>query len=273
MAAVRRGFRDGIEKMPVPAEEMAARAAVWAGADAAVRAAIIYGSVAQGTASEGSDLDLIVVAEPGQRDALWARRAQIAAVLLGRDLAWSQEPLWQRQYRYKSWDGNLAELDLTFDEEYAAPWAALVKGFRAIVDKADVEARLICELGNWQPPEFDAPAFDGGTWAWLNYLHGKLRHGEAWFVRYGVMDTLNNRVVPLLGGAGHSAHRDMDTADIALLHDAAPSSPEPAELRRSLRATADLYSLALDRWSERTGRPRPKNPLAALILERLRASQ
>jgi predicted nucleotidyltransferase len=272
MAAVRRGVRDGSEKVPVPAEEMAARAAVWAEADAAVRAAIVYGSVAQGTANEGSDLDLIVVAEPGQRDALWARRAQIAAVLLDRDPAWSQEPHWQRPYRYQSWDDNLADLDLTVDEEYAAPWAALVKGFRAIVDKAGVEARLRSDLANWQPPEFDAPAFDGGTWAWLNYLHGKLRHGEGWFVRYGVMDTLNNRVVPLLGGAGHSAHRDMDTADVALLHDAAPSSPDLAELRRSLRATADLYSLALDRWSERTGRPRPRNPLAAQILERLRAS-
>jgi hypothetical protein len=259
--------------MPVPAEEMAARAAEWAGADAAVRAAIVYGSVAQGTADEESDLDLIVVAEPGQRDALWARRAQIAAVLLGRDLAWSQEPLWQRPHRYKSWDDNLADLDLTFDEEYAAPWAALVKGFRAIVDKADVETRLRYDIANWQPPEFDAPAFDGGTWAWLNYLHGKLRRGEAWFVRYGVMDTLNNRVVPLLGGAGHSAHRDRDAADITLLHDAAPNSAELAELRRSLRATADLYSLALDRWSERTGRPRPENPLAALILERLRAAE
>lgn len=257
--------------MPLPAEEMAARAAVWARADAAVRAAIVYGSVAQGTANEESDLDLIVVAEPGQRDGLWARRAQIAAVLLGRDPVRWQEPHWQRPYRYQSWDDNLAELDLTFDEEYAAPWAALVRGFRAIVDKAGVETRLSYDLANWQPPEFDAPAFDAGTWTWLNYLHGKLRHGETWFVRYGVMDTLNNRVVPLLGGAGHSAHRDMDAADVALLHEAAPSSPEPAELRRSLRATADLYCLALDRWSERTGRPRPRNPLAAVILDRLRA--
>jgi hypothetical protein len=148
-----------------------------------------------------------------------------------------------------------------------------VKGFRAIVDKAGVETRLRHDLANWRPSEFDAQTFDGGTWAWLNYLHGKLRHGEFWFVRYGVMDTLDNRVVPLLGGAGHSAHRDMDTADVALLHDAAPGSPELAELRRSLRATADLYSLALDRWSERTGRPRPRNPLAVQTLERLRAAE
>jgi hypothetical protein len=238
-----------------------------------VRAAIVYGSLAHGTATEESDLDLIVVAEPGQRVALWDRRAQIAAVLLGGEAAWWQEPQWQRPYRYQSWDGSLAELDLTFDEEFAAPWAALAPGFCAIVDKAGVADRLSRDLASWQPTECDAAAFDGGTWVWLNYLNGKLRHGESWIVRYGVMDTLSNRVVPLLGGAGHAAHRDMDPADVARLHDAAPRSHEPAELRRSLRATVDLYSLALDRWSERTGRPLPRNPLAAAVRQSLRASE
>jgi hypothetical protein len=257
--------------MPVPAEAIAARAAVWARSDPAVRAAIGYGSFARGTANEQSDLDLVVVAEPGQRNALWSRRAEIAAALLGGDPAWCQEPHWQRPYRYQGWDDDLAELDLTFDEEYVTPWAELRKGFCAIVDKADVEARLSHDLADLQAPAFDAPAFDGGTWVWLNYLSGKLRHGERWFVRYGVMDTLNNRVVPLLGGSGHSAHRDLDAADVALLHDAAPRSLDDRELRRSLRATADLYSLALDRWSERSRRPRPENPLAPAVLARLRA--
>lgn len=177
--------------MSVPAEQMVARAVAWAETDAAVRAAVVYGSVAQGTANEGSDLDLIVVAEPGQRDGLWDRRAEIGAALLSHEVVWSQEPHWQRPYRYQSWDENLVELDLTLDEEYASPWAALTKGFLAIVDKADVADRL---------------------------------------------------------------------------------RGDPAELRRSLRATAELYSLGLDRWSRRTGRPRPRSPLAPAILERLRAS-
>lgn len=260
-----------IDQMPLPAEDAATRAAVWAEGEPAVRAAIVYGSVAQGTANEGSDLDLIVVAEPSQRDGLWDRREEIGTILLGRKACWWQEPLWQRHFRYQAWDENLLELDLTFDEERAAPWAALLKGFRTLVDKADVEARLRHDLASWRQPEFDAPAFDGGTWAWLNYLAGKLRHGENWFVRYGVMDTLNNRVVPLLGGAGHSAHRDLDAADVTRLHEAAPDSSDPTELRRSLRATAEIYSLALDRWSERTGQPRPESPLAAVIQARLNA--
>jgi predicted nucleotidyltransferase len=255
--------------MAIPAVEMAARAAEWASADPAVRAAIVYGSVVQGTADDQSDLDLIVVAEAGQRDELWDRRAEISALLLARAPVWSQEPRWQRPYRYQSYDENLLELDLTLDEEYARPWGSLQNGFQALVDKADVADRLRADLAGWQAPEFDAPAFDPGTWAWLNYLHGKLRHGETWLVRYGVMDTLYTRVVPLLGAAGPSARRELPPADYRRLHEAAPASAEPAELRRSLRATADLYGVALRRWSERTGRSAPASPLAAAVINRL----
>jgi predicted nucleotidyltransferase len=255
--------------MAVPAETLAARAADWARADAAVRAAVVYGSLAQGTAGEHSDLDLIIVAEPGQRDALWERRAQISERVHGRPVVWSQEPSWQRPYRYKTWDENLIDLDLTFDEEYAVPWAGLARGFYPLVDKAAVAARLSSDLASWHRPEFDAAAFDGGTWAWLNYLHGRLAKGEAWIVRYGVMDTLNNRIVPLLGAAGHSAHRELRADVLDRVQSAAPASADPAELLRSLRATAELYQWALDRWAERTGLPRPHNPLAPAILARL----
>jgi predicted nucleotidyltransferase len=256
--------------MAIPAEEMAARAAQWAESDLAVRAAVVYGSLARGVADEDSDLDLIIVAEPGQRDGLWERRDEISALVLGRPAAWSQEPAWQRPYRYQSWDDRLAELDLTLDEEHVAPWAALARGFRALIDKAGVGDRLTSDLASLQPREFDAPALDGGTWAWLNYLHGKLRHGETWLVRYGVMDTLTTRVLPLLGTAGHSACRELDTADLRCLEEAAPVSSDPAELRRSLRATAELYDAALDRWAKRTGQPRPRNPLSPPIVAKLR---
>jgi hypothetical protein len=222
--------------------------------------------------TEDSDLDVIIVAEPGQRDALWDRREQISDLLHGHHAVRHQEPLWQRPYRYQSWDEKLIELDLTLDEEHAMPWAALTRGFLAVVDKADVAARLRSDLATWRPPEFDAPAFDSATWGWLNYLHGKLRHGEAWMVRYGVMDTLNNRVLPLLGTAYHSAHHDLDSADIDRVHRAAPTSAEPTELRRSLRATVELYAWALDRWSQRTGQPVPRSPLTPVIMDKLQAA-
>jgi predicted nucleotidyltransferase len=259
--------------MAIPAERMAARAAAWAESDAAVRAVIVYGSLAQGSADDDSDLDVVVVAEPGQREGLWGRREEISDLIHGHHAVWHQEPLWQRPYRYQSWDEELTELDLTLDEEHASPWAALTRGFLSVVDKAEVAARLRSDLAAWQPSEFDAPAFDGGTWVWLNYLRGKLRHGEAWMVRYGVMDTLNSRVLPLLGTAGHSAHHSLEAADIDRIHRAAPASSEPAELRRSLRATAELYAWALDRWSQRTGLPVPQSPLAPAIMAKLHTAE
>ncbi len=45
--------------------------------------------------------------------------------------------------------------------------------------------------------------------------------------------------------------------------------PVPAELRRSLLATAQAYAWALGRWAERTGQTRPEHPLAAAILDKL----
>jgi predicted nucleotidyltransferase len=113
--------------MAIPAEQMAERAAAWAESDASVRAMIVYGSLAQGTADDDSDLDVIIVAEPGQRDALWDRREQISDLLHGHHAAWHQEPLWQRPYRYQSWDAKLTELDLTLDEVAAHRAASAAK--------------------------------------------------------------------------------------------------------------------------------------------------
>lgn len=253
----------------IPAERMARRAAEWIRAEPSVRAGVVYGSVARQQADEDSDLDLILVSEPGRREQLWERRGEVASAIHERDVVRVQEPLWQRQFRYQSWDDQLSELDLTFDEEYAAAWPALKRGFVMLADKADVAEQLTEDLAALSPHAFDAVGYDNGTWFWLNYLHGRLRHGETWLVRYGVMDTLNNRVVPLLGSAGHSACRELGPGVVARLNEAAASSGDPAELRRSLRATAELYDWALAQWAERTGEPNPRSPLATAVLARL----
>ncbi len=253
----------------LPAERMAERAASWAKSEDGVRAAIVYGSVAQGTADEDSDLDLILVTEPGRRAGLWERRGEFAEFVLEGPVRWSQEPSWQRAFRYQSW-GERSELDLTLDEGYAAPWRALKRGFRALCDKADVADRLAADLAEFTPPEFDAPLFDRGTWGWLRYLRNKLRHGETWLVRYGVMDTLSNRVVPLLGSAGHSVRAELGESVLARLHAAAPKSEQPEELKRSLLATAELYDWALSQWALRTGRENPRSSIAPEVLDKLR---
>ena len=253
----------------IPAERMAERATNWAQAEESVRAAIVYGSVAQGTADEESDLDLILVTEPGLREALWERRAEFAEFVLEGPVRSSQEPSWQRSFRYQAW-AERGEIDLTLDDGYAAPWRSLTRGFLVLCDKADVAGRLAADLAEFKPPEFDAPLFDRGTWAWLRYLRGKLRHGETWFVRYGVMDTLNNRVVPLLGSAGHSVLADLGQGVLAQLHRAAPKSDQPDELKRSLLATAELYDWALSQWALRTGGENPRSPIASEVLAKLR---
>ena len=253
----------------VTAERLAARAADWIRAEPAARAGIVYGSVARQEAGVDSDLDLILVSEPGQRLQFWERRRELSAAIHEREIVSVQEPLWQRDFRYQSWDDQLNELDLTFDEEYAAAWLALKRGFVMLVDKADVGMRLTEDLAALSPPAFDAAGYDGGTWLWLNYLHGRLHHGENWIVRCGVMDTLNNRVVPLLGSAGHSACAELGPAVVDQLNEAAASSGHPGELRRSLRATAELYDWALAQWAERTGAPNPRSPLATAILTKL----
>lgn len=258
--------------MAIPAEQMVERAAAWAESEPAIRAMIVYGSVAQGTADEDSDLDVIMVTKPGERDSLWERREQISDLIHGCRAVWHLEPTWQRPYRYQSLTETLAELDLTMDEGHAHAWAALARGFRPIIDKAEVTARLRSDLAAWQPREYDAPASHPVPLLWLNYLRGKLRHGEAWAVRYGVMDTLSNRILPLLGTAYHSAHHDLAAADIDRVHRAAPTSSEPAELRRSLLATAELYEWALDRWAQRTGQPPPRSPLTAPVMAKLRGT-
>jgi predicted nucleotidyltransferase len=255
--------------MVFPAERMAQRAAEWIRVDPSVRAGVVYGSVARREAAEDSDLDLILVAEPGQRERLWERRRELAGRFHERDIVCVQEPLWQRQFRYQSWDDQVSELDLTFDEGYAAAWPALRRGFVMLADKADVGARLAEDVAALAPPAFDAAGYDGGTWVWLDYLHGRLRRGETWMARYGVMDTLNNRIVPLLGSAGHSVRAELGDGVIDQLNKAAPVSGDVDELRRSLLATAELYDWALGRWARRTGQPNPRSALATAILARL----
>lgn len=103
----------------------------------------------------------------------------------------------------------------------------------------------------------------------MKWLAGRLRHGHCWFVRHGLDDTLNTRVLPLLGATPYEMERVLDEADQRRLRAAYPVSTEAAELARALRATAELYDLAVDRWAERTGEQRPASPLEPAIRARL----
>ena len=260
----------------VPAEVSSSRARDWAASDERVAAAIVFGSVAHQTATDWSDLDLLVVARPGARDSLWEDRVTIAEQVLDGEVAFDNEKPWTRPYLYHAMCADLRALDLCLESERAQPWGALADAFVTLVDKDGVAEELREDLARWERPAFNAPLFDSGrtvptTWNWFAYLAGHLRKGENWLVRYGVMETLNNRVIPLLGSFAERAQRDLSPEDVARLHATAPRSDDASELARSLVAVAEFYEDALNRWAARTGRERPGHPLATEIMRRIRS--
>ena len=258
--------------LSLPAAECRTQALTWAADEPRLSAVLLYGSVVRGTDNAYSDLDLVIVARKGERPALWQERDALAEHILGGEVVWSQELPWQRPYRYQAWRIDLRMVDLTFDQERAEPWYGLAEGFEALVDHDGVADRRRRELSAWRPPEFDAHSFDGGTWAWFSWLAGRLVSGEHWLVRAGIYDTLNSRVVPLLGASPYNVEQRLSPQDVQALTSAAPRSSDSKELLRSLQATVALYDNALDRWSERTSKERPHNPLAPAIRQRIAAS-
>ena len=80
-----------------------------------------------------------------------------------------------------------------------------------------------------------------------------------------VQAVLETRVLPLWGVATNAVETALGPDDHAALTAALPTSNDAAELKRAVRVCAELYESALTRWAERTGRPRPENPLAPAI--------
>jgi predicted nucleotidyltransferase len=246
------------------------RAADWVRDDSRVSAALVYGSIASGRDREYSDLDLVIVARPGSRDALWSERDQIAQRLLGDRVAWAHEVSWQRPYRYQAWPERFEVLvDLTFDEGRPDLWRGLADGFLALVDRDGIERSLRAELERWTPPGIDTEAMDASAWPWLGHLDSSWRKGDHWTVRAGLFDFLCRRVVPLMAGRPDAVEEDLSPLDRQALHDAAPASGDPGELRRAMRAAAALYERAAGGWIRSSGQPRATHPMARVVLDRL----
>ncbi len=259
------------DRSVIPAEAMSARAAALGQDDEAVLGAIVFGSVAAGTATAESDLDLLLIAQPGRRDELWDRREDIARQIHGdAKIVYAREPSWQHKWRHQSWTAGLLELDMTVDEGTAAADDALAGGYKILVDKGEVAAGLAANLSSYRRPVFDVAEYDGIVWTTLDYLHGRIRHGEYWAVRFGLAEILNSCIVPALGATGLQAHTELSGDLLELIHAAAPASGDPPELQRSLLATAELWELALTEWALRCDQPRPYCELAPLVLNKLR---
>jgi predicted nucleotidyltransferase len=80
-------------------EAIVAAGASWAARDPRVRALLLKGSLARGDADERSDVDFLVVAQPGRLHDLWAARREIAEGL-GGWLGGFDEVAWQAPHTF-----------------------------------------------------------------------------------------------------------------------------------------------------------------------------
>lgn len=254
----------------LPAEAIRDRVTDWAKADDRVRAAYIFGSVATGTATEHSDLDLIVVAQPGQLDSLWGEAVALAARWLDAPVVYSKELPWQGPCRLQAHAADLAEIDVGFVEAEPRVWGGVARGYAVLVDKdGAVTAALEKQVAEWTPPVYDAADADSDSWLLLHWTAGKVRHGRGWFARVSINDFITNRVLPVLGVELDDVEQQ-DAALVSRLQAALPASTEPAELVRALVETARLYDEAYADWCRRAGVGVSRNPLAEPVLRRLR---
>jgi predicted nucleotidyltransferase len=142
----------------------------WAERDPRVRALLLKGSLARGEADAYSDVDFLIVAQPGQVEALWADRVTIAESL-GGWLGGFDEVAWQAPHTFIGFCDGPVKVD---------PW--LRDGFRALVDEHGLADRLRKQLQ--APPEPpDLSDFDAHAWDWLWACRLKLRRpGHEWLV-------------------------------------------------------------------------------------------
>ena len=137
----------------------------WAERDRRVRALLLKGSLARGDADERSDVDFVVVAEPGRLEELWAARQMIAEGL-GGWLGGFDEVAWQAPHTFIGFCDGPVKVDFFFQEAEptADPW--LRDGFRALVDPDDLADRLRRALAA-EPAPPDLSEFDVHAWDWL----------------------------------------------------------------------------------------------------------
>ena len=243
----------------------AARA--WADADPRVRALVLKGSFGRGCGDEGSDLDLVVVSEPGRREELWAERRAIAE-RLGRPLGLFRDvAIWQPpNLAIALYDGPL-KVDLFFEDGEVEPSEWLREGFEVLLDKDEVGPRLRARLDDLRPRVLDElhddlAELDSHAWDFALWLDRKLELGEVWLVCLALPLYVELIVLPawnaLAGEGWHGAVGLSERVEPALLERlerALPRGTAPDELRRSLRALVELYAETRPRLVERLGQP------------------
>jgi predicted nucleotidyltransferase len=219
----------------------------WAQHDPRVRALLLKGSLARGDADERSDVDFVVVAQPGQLQELWAARHSIAEGL-GGWLGGFDEVAWQAPHTFVGFCDGPVKVDFFFQETEPAadPW--LRDGFRALVDPDGLADRLRRALAA-DPPPPDLSEFDVHAWDWLWAMHLKLRRpGHEWLVYVEHVKFVETMLLTAFNALAPEPWRGVLRVDERLpaaaraeLVNALPTRPEEAELRRAVSAAVHSY--------------------------------
>jgi predicted nucleotidyltransferase len=232
----------------------------WAQSEPRVRALLVKGSLGRRQADALSDVDLIIVSNPGQRDALW-RDHRALPEALGQPVAVFKEAPWHRPYiAIAIFEGPL-KVDLTFEDGEVPPEEGLAEGYLMLMDRGGVERRLRSRLASFSPPPFRAEhlaELDAHAWDWTWWLYVKLARGERWLVYLELPKYLENIVIQaynaLAGAPGSSTYgldRRLSESVADEMAVALPRGPTPEELHRSLLALVALYARARARLRRR----------------------
>ena len=256
-------------------EAIVAAGSRWAERDPRVRALLLKGSLARGDADARSDVDFVVVAQPGRLEALWSDRRAIAAGL-GGWLGGFDEVAWQAPHTFIGFCDGPVKVDFFFQEgEPAAdPW--LRDGFRALFDPDGLATGLRAALSA-DPPPPDLADFDVHAWDWLWAVHLKLRRpGHEWLVYIELVKFVETMLLAAFGALAPEPWRGvmrveerLPVAARAHLRAALPAAPEEAELRRALRAALDGYLAVRRHLADERGMPLAGD-LAAQVLAVIR---
>jgi predicted nucleotidyltransferase len=248
----------------------------WAERDRRVRALLLKGSLARGEADERSDVDFVVVAQPGRLCELWAARQTIAEGL-GGWLGGFDEVAWQAPHTFIGFYDGPVKVDFFFQEGEPAvdPW--LRDGFRALFDPdglADgLRAALVAE-----PRLPDLSDFDVHAWDWLWAVHVKLRRpGQEWLVYVELVKFVETMLLTAFGVLAPEPWRGVMRLEERLppdaqaaLRRALPTGPDETELRPALQAALDSYVALRPRLAAERGMPLAEE-LAAQVLAVIRA--
>lgn len=250
--------------------EIIERAREWVHEDQRVLGAFVHGSAARGDLTPLSDVDLIVVAQPGRREEIWVERDKISRTLLGAEVVEAHEVPHQRPFRWQARTADLRMLDLALDEGAIDMWPGLAGEMKCLLDRGDLDRQRVSWVAAYQPPAYDVVGADDQTWGILLWLAGALLHGRVLLVHRGIGDLIGYRILPVSDRPAYGlGSTDQDAILIERLEDALPHSLGRAELARSLRQTARLYRELVAEWATRTAATPPSSSLAPGVLDAL----